>query len=156
MYGPNSDTPAFYAETAFKKILDWQPDFTICGGDFNLVLDPKIDMKNYIHVNNPLARQELIQQMQIFNLIDVWRELNPDEKKYTWRKYNDNKQSRLDFFLVSSSLLPYIKKADIKPGFCSDHSSITLEIDFSQFNPTWEGVQIPWIGGGGAKSAPPP
>ena len=72
-------------------------------------------------------------QMQIFNLIDVWRELNPDEKKYTWRKYNDNKQSRLDFFLVSSSLLPYIKKADIKPGFCSDHSSITLEIDFSQF-----------------------
>ena len=22
-------------------------------------------------------------------------------------------------------------------------------------NPTWEGVQIPWIGGGGAKSAPP-
>ena len=23
------------------------------------------------------------------------------------------------------------------------------------FNPTWEGVQIPWIGGGGAKSAPP-
>ena len=23
------------------------------------------------------------------------------------------------------------------------------------FNPTWEGVQILWIGGGGAKSAPP-
>ena len=22
-------------------------------------------------------------------------------------------------------------------------------------NPTWEVVQIPWIGGGGAKSAPP-
>ena len=27
--------------------------------------------------------------------------------------------------------------------------------DKYQINPTWEGVQIPWIGGGGAKSAPP-
>ena len=26
---------------------------------------------------------------------------------------------------------------------------------FLNLNPTWEGVQIPWIGGGGAKSAPP-
>ena len=34
-------------------------------------------------------------------------------------------------------------------------------LDFANYiicnsiNPTWEGVQIPWIGGGGAKLAPP-
>ena len=133
LYGPNTDSPLFYSETAFKKILEWQPEYTICGGDFNLVLDPEIDAKNYLNVNNPQARQELIKQMGIFNLVDIWRELNPGVKKYSWRKYNENKQSRLDFFLVSSSLLPYVKNADIKPGFCSDHSCITLDIDFSKF-----------------------
>ena len=133
LYGPNTDSPQFYSEKAFKKILEWQPDYTIFAGDFNMVLNPQIDLKNYLHINNPLARQELIDQMQIFNLVDIWRDLHPDEKKFTWRKFNQNKQSRLDFFLVSSSLLPYVKKAEIIPGFLSDHSSITLEIDFSQF-----------------------
>ena len=133
LHGPNIDSPLFYSEKAFKKILEWQPDYTICAGDFNLVLNPEIDLKNYLHLNNPLARQELLDQMPIYNLVDIWRNLHPDEKKYTWRKFNQNKQSRLDFFLISSSLLPFVKKAEIIPGFCSDHSSITLEIDFSQF-----------------------
>ena len=43
-----------------------------------------------------------------------------------------NKQSRLDFYF-SASLLPYIQKASIIPGFCSDHSGIELEVDFSKF-----------------------
>ena len=37
-----------------------------------------------------------------------------------------------------------------------DWCTSEVENDKSLFNPTWEGVQIPWIGGGGAKSAPPP
>ena len=133
VYGPNTDSPAFYSDYVFKKIADWRPDFSIFAGDFNLVLDPQKDLKNYQHVNNPLARQELINQMQNYNLVDIWRELHPDEKIYTWRKYNENKMSRLDFFLVSSSLLPFIQNAEICSSFCSDHSSINLEIDFSKF-----------------------
>ena len=133
LYGPNTDSPNFYSEVAFKKIAEWQPDYSIFAGDFNVVLDPKIDTKNYLHVNNPLAMQELKTQMQNFNLIDIWRELHPDEKKYTWQKYNENKMSRLDYFLISSSLLPFVQNAEIVSGFCSDHSGITLEIDFSKF-----------------------
>ena len=71
--------------------------------------------------------------MQNYNLVDIWRELHPDERIFTWHKYNENEMSRLDFFLVSSSLLPFIQKAKIVPSFCSDHSGITLEIDFTKF-----------------------
>ena len=133
LYGPNTDSPLFYSETAFKKIADWQPEYSIFAGDFNLVLNPDIDLKNYLHVNNPQSVQALKNQIQNYNLVDIWRELHPDEKKYTWQKYNENKQSRLDFFLISSSLLPFVQKAEIVSGFCSDHSGITLELDFSKF-----------------------
>ena len=29
LYGPNTDSPLFYSETAFKKIADWQPEYSI-------------------------------------------------------------------------------------------------------------------------------
>lgn len=71
--------------------------------------------------------------MDQFNLLDVWRELHPDERTFTWRKFNGKKQGRLDYFLISASLMPFVQKASITPGFCSDHSAIELEIDFSKF-----------------------
>ena len=80
-----------------------------------------------------MAREALKDQIQQNNLIDIWRELHPQEKTFTWQKYNENKQSRLDFFLISASLLPFVQRAEIKPGFCSDHSGIELDIDFSRF-----------------------
>ena len=133
IYGPNADSPAFYSESAFCKILDWQPEFSIIAGDFNIALNHNKDTKNYIHENNPNAREALKNEIEQNNLIDIWRELHPDDKTFTWHKFNENKQSRLDYFLVSASLLPFVVNADIIPGFCSDHSAITLEIDFAKF-----------------------
>ena len=121
IYGPNQDNPSFYTDLAFKKIQEWEPDFSIFCGDFNVVLNPGIDTKNYMHINNPMAMEALKDQMQQNNLIDIWRELHPHDKIFTWQKYNENKQGRLDFFLISASLLPFVQKAEIKPGFCSDH-----------------------------------
>ena len=97
--GPNSDTPSFYSEKVFHKILDWAPDYSIFAGDFNLVLDPKLDTRNYLHVNNPRAMNELKFQIESFNLIDIWREMHPQTKTFTWQKFNENKCSRLDFFV---------------------------------------------------------
>ena len=133
IYGPNSDSPSFYSEIAFKKIIDWAPDYSIFAGDFNVVLDPKLDTRNYLHVNNPQAMAELKSQMESFNLVDIWREMHPNDKIFTWQKFNENKCSRLDYFLISSSLLPFVQKTEIVSSFCSDHSGISLEIDFAKF-----------------------
>ena len=43
IYGPNADTPSFYSDNAFKKIQEWQPDFSIFAEDFNIALDPTKD-----------------------------------------------------------------------------------------------------------------
>ena len=133
IYGPNEDCPQFYENEAFKHIENWQPDYSIFLGDFNVTINPNLDNKNYVGNNNPLARRSLKDKMEEFELLDVWRELNPLEQKFTWKKFRENKMARLDYFLVSSSLLPYIQDTDIFTGSFSDHSGIFLDIDFSRF-----------------------
>ena len=135
VYGPNRDDPAFYNNKVFKQINKWNAEFSIFCGDWNVTLDPSIDTKNYLHDDNNLqARNAIISKMAEHNLADVWRILNHDEKKFTWRKPGrEIKLARLDFFLISISLLPYVQKASIEPGFCSDHSPTILDIDFSKF-----------------------
>ena len=133
VYGPNEDSPNFYANTVFNKIEEWEPSFSIFAGDWNVALDPTLDTKNYQNDNNANARRAIKDKMEQHNLIDIFRELHPEEKIFSWQKFNQNKQARLDYFLISSSLAPYIQKASIVPGICSDHSPIILDVDFSKF-----------------------
>ena len=71
--------------------------------------------------------------MAEYNLIDIFRELNPNTRKFSWKQWGSTKFARLDLFLISDSLLPYVEKVDILPTCFSDHSPILLEIDFSKF-----------------------
>ena len=68
-------------------------------GDFNLVLNLELDCYNYKHVNNQNARQKVIEIIEDNDYVDVFRQFCPDTLRYTWRKKNPLKQSRLDFFL---------------------------------------------------------
>ena len=54
--------------------------------------------------------------------------LNPDTRHFTWRRSCPEIKCRLDFFLISSSLIPALTNADILTGFKSDHSLITLTL----------------------------
>ena len=64
-------------------MIDRAPDYAIFAGDYNVVLNPLQDTRNYLHVNNPHAMNELNSQISSLNLIDIWRDLNPDAKTYT-------------------------------------------------------------------------
>ena len=66
-------------------------------------------------------------------MVDIYRQKHGNRKRYTWRKNNPIKQARLDFFLVSESLLNSITSADIEPSYRSDHSMITLGLNFKIF-----------------------
>ena len=69
-----------------------------------------------------------------FGLVDVFRWLHPDlEGAYTWwvpKKRKQNKGRRLDYFLVSESLIPRVQSCGIRPDvFGSDHAPVELIID---------------------------
>ena len=67
------------------------------------------------------------------SLIDVFRELNPTDKTFSWKQWGAHKFSRLDYFLISNSLLPFVQKVEILQKCFSEHSPILLEIDFAKF-----------------------
>ena len=121
IYGPNRDDPNFYSNECFEKLQVWNPSFAIYAGDWNIALNPTIDTLNYNNFNNPRARKELLDKIAEVELMDIYRELKPTERKYSWKQWGTQKFSRLDFFLTSNSLLPYVQKVDILPRCFSDH-----------------------------------
>ena len=66
--------------------------------------------------------------MENLDLIDAWRVLHPDSSRYTWRRRKPEIQCRLDFFLVSQSLMCNVMHADILTGYKTDHSMIDIRI----------------------------
>ena len=99
IYGPNRDNPDFY--TSVKDIVV-QNGFSnlIWGGDWNLVLNPDIDYMNYKNINNKRAQEIVLDIKEELELSDVWREINPEIRRFTWRRPTLFQQSRLDFFLI--------------------------------------------------------
>ena len=77
------------------------------------------------------SRKKLISYMEQQNLIDVWRYLNPDKFRFTWKRTTPEPVFvRLDFFLVTEIVYQSILNADIKPGFQSDHSLPYIDLCF--------------------------
>lgn len=72
---------------SFKKLFDLIVTETqgilIFGGDLNVQFQPKLDTSNQCLRKNPKAI--MVQRMlSELGLIDVWRELHPREKQFTY------------------------------------------------------------------------
>ena len=130
LFGPNKDDPNFY-EKINSIITEYDNLHTIICGDWNLVLNKKMDCYNYVNINNPLARNRVFSLCSEQDLIDPWRILNPDSRRYTWRQHSTFKQSRLDFFLISSEMNTKLVSCDIKPGYRTDHSLVDICFDLN-------------------------
>ena len=105
------------------EIRNW-----IITGDWNLVMDQKIDTWNYIGSNTPNSTKTVKQYIKRHDLIDIWRETHQKELKYTWFRKNPNKAARLDFFFISSSILNIYADSYIKIKYRSDHCKIGLSL----------------------------
>ena len=137
IYGPNQDDADFFKRVA-NLMLDFKCENIIAGGDFNLVLDIEKDKKGGNAKTHTRSREQLITIMQNLDLNNVWRERNPDGSRFTWRKRKPEIHCRLDFFLISSSLLGNVTNANILPGFKTDHSMVSIHLKTNQ-NPRGPG-----------------
>ena len=133
IYGPNKDNPDFYNKLN-HNIVDFRCANVIVAGDWNIVLDPSLDYDNYKNVNNVKAQEAVLQLMDSLSLCDVWREMNPDCRRFTWRRSRPFQQSRLDFFLITDSVVEKVLDADIIYGYRTDHSCVSLKIGFGVNN----------------------
>ena len=81
LYGPNRDDPDFYQNHVFNLANFPNHDYAIWSGDWNLVLDQKIDTKNYKGENNKKAKSKIIENIVANNLVDSWRAKYPHKKR---------------------------------------------------------------------------
>ena len=102
------------------------------------MLDVKEDKKGGLPRTYQNALKIINQNCEELNLTDIWRTLNADKHRYTWRRKKPEIQCRLDFFLISSDLICDINLADIVPGYKTDHSMILLKIAL-HYNPRGRG-----------------
>ena len=112
----------------------------IVSGDFNVAHQP-IDLKNDKANYNKTAgyTQVEIDGMDNFlntGFVDSFRHYHPDEVAYTYWGYRFNARERntgwrIDYFLVSNSLVDKIKAVEILSEYYgSDHCPVRLEIAF--------------------------
>ena len=87
IYAPNQDNPSFFKNIG-ENASSFKCDFIVFGGDFNLVCDIHKDKKGGAPVTHWKSRDELECLKKKFELTDIWRVLNPDARRYTWRRKN--------------------------------------------------------------------
>ena len=122
-------------EDAFREYLRALPKPVVMCGDLN-VAHEEIDLKNP-STNRQNAgftdqEREKFSQLLHSGFIDSWRFQHPDEVKYSWWSYRMNARARnagwrIDYFVVSASLLDAIVSTDIHNEiFGSDHCPVEL------------------------------
>jgi exonuclease III len=118
--------------TKIQQLIEKANDSNlILGGDLNDYFNPKLDKFNpkpnasdsdYIKAWKATCNEA--------SLCNIWRILNPNLKRYTWRQGKSKatlRQSRLDYWLISTHMIYNLSTVDIKPGFRSDHSLINIK-----------------------------
>lgn len=122
---------------AYLKNLEKTKPVIVCG-DFN-VAHKAIDLARPKENYNKAAgfMQEEIDGMDAFTsngLVDTFRAKNGDEIKYSWWSYRAGARGknigwRIDYFLVSESLLPQVKDAFIlNEVMGSDHCPVGITL----------------------------
>lgn len=111
----------------------------ICG-DFNVAHTP-LDLarpKDNVH-NAGFTDEERLgikNYLAVGNLVDSFRYFYPSQQKYTWwsnwsHARERNIGWRIDYFLLSESLIPHLKNAMIHDHIMgSDHCPISIEMEF--------------------------
>lgn len=100
-YAPNNDDESFI-QNIFLKVSGGQKNILI-GGDFNFCLDPVLD-KSALSVTKSKAAKTTINFMKEFNLTDIWRQMHPQARDYSFYSGRHNSFTRIDLFLLSVHL----------------------------------------------------
>ncbi|VDI02998.1 Hypothetical predicted protein [Mytilus galloprovincialis] len=98
-------------------------------GDWNVLQDLDKDTSNYSAKNKKRAHDNILDMIESLDLVDIWRAINTDTKRFTWRGPG-LKQSPLDYFLILSDLEPFVKNVDMDISYMSDHYPVFLTLQF--------------------------
>ena len=144
-YGPNLNNQNDRFFTCLNRFLATHRDFaTVIGGDWNATFsldntDNNIDTFSMAGPPSILRSRLIADCCENFQLTDPFRALHADRRDFTYyprtRRVN---RSRLDFFLISDTLVTSVSSCEIAPYLGSDlfdHKSVSLALNKPDFKP---------------------
>lgn len=126
LYAPNEDNPTFFKEAA-SIIAGNAKGEIIAGGDFNCVINRKLDKS--LAVGGPQSQKSkaLCSIIEELGLEDIWGFKHPKEKDYTFffsRVHNS--YSSIDMFCVSKQDAHEVIDCRIEPISMLDHGLVVM------------------------------
>ena len=92
IYAPNEDDPNFF-HSFFDHLSSFRGEEIIIGG----VLEVEKDKRGGLARTHQKARKVIQDFSENLGLTDIWRLLNPETKRYTWRQNQPAVHCRLFF-----------------------------------------------------------
>lgn len=128
VYAPCGEEAGFLLEASESLLEASDGCHLLAGGDYNAVLDPEMDRSSTTTQSTPLATTRLRAFASDLNLVDLWRFQNPSARQHTFHSHRHQSQSRIDYVLISPSLIAMTSPIDFHPILISDHAPIQCAI----------------------------
>lgn len=125
VYAPPGATWGFYKQI-FDLMIRKAQGMVICGGDLNLRLNPKWDVSRTSKTQTNNISKKVKNIIREMGICDVWRELNPFNRDYTFYSPPHKSYSRIDYFFMYSKDIGSVRSCKIGLLDLSDHSLLYL------------------------------
>lgn len=130
VYAPPGSDWMFYRQM-FDLITTEGEGTLIWGGDLNLRLNPQLDCSVSGMQKSKICKK-FMGLMAELGVIDVWRELNPTGRDYTYFSSPHSVYSRIDYFLMYNKDRYRVKKCEFGMRDLSDHSPVYITLVMSR------------------------
>ena len=132
VYFPTKDKERLQVEFLVKldKVmfdLEVRDHVILLGGDFNTIMNCELDYLGLNTVFKVKVRDLLVNFLSKYDLIDIWRKRNAQERQFTFRQKWPVVQSRLDYWFISSKLEKLVCVSDMLISITPDHSGIRIK-----------------------------
>ncbi len=144
IYGPNSNDCSRFFECLHDMLGKNQNVPYILGGDWNCTLsctahvESNIDIFSMKNIPSSVRSLAVAELCNSFDLSDPYRILHPSKREFTYVPRNKaQNRSRLDFFLVSDSLIDSISVCNISQSILTelfDHKYVSLILNKTEVN----------------------
>ncbi len=137
VYAPSKDNPNNFWNTTHNISNTGQAEHRIILGDFNCTLDHLADSEGYESDPHPKSRKVINSLIENQEFVDSFRHFHPNKKEFTYRAFRKNKcdlRGRLDYGLISPSLIPFVQQVShIAHNYdVTDHATFTLTLDITK------------------------
>ena len=138
VYAPPGSDASFFTDI-MDLIVNHSEGTLICGGDFNIHLQPNLDISSPNNSNKKM-NNKFGKLIKTIGLIDIWREIYPTARQYTFFSNPHLVYTRIDYFFIFKKDRSKIVEVDIGTIDLSDHAPIyiTIDLDEKRRNTLWK------------------